>query len=119
MTKSNIVTLKKNFEFKYVYNKGRVFSNNLLILYIIENKKENNRVGFIVSKKVGKSVVRNKIRRRLKEIYRLNYNSIKKGYNLIIISRKSAVNTSYKDLEKSMQNLFKKSKILIDFIDER
>lgn len=105
--------LKKNSEFKYVYNKGKVFANHLLVLYIVKNNSDINRVGFSVSKKVGKSVVRNKVRRRIRECYRLNSGKIEKGYNMVFISRVAAKNAAYIDIEKAMLSLFKKAAILI------
>ncbi|MCL4415901.1 MAG: ribonuclease P protein component, partial [Actinobacteria bacterium] len=58
-----------------------------LIIYLFNNTKENSRFGFTVSKKVGNAVIRNKIRRKLKEICRLNCSKIKKGFDVIIIAR--------------------------------
>lgn len=110
---NRIGRLRKNYEFKYVYNKGRVYSNNLLVLYIAENKDKYNKVGFSVSKKVGKSVIRNKVRRRLKECYRLNSDRIKKGYNMVFISRVRAREASYDEIERSMLHLLKKSKAFL------
>lgn len=104
--------LKKNYEFKYVYNKGKVYSNNLLVMYLVKNKTNYNRVGFSVSKKVGKSVIRNKVRRRIKEIFRLSCENIEKGYNIIFVSRVKAKEAAYKELEKAMMSLFRKSGIL-------
>lgn len=106
--------LRKNHDFRYVYNKGKVYSNYLLVMYIVNNSNDYNRVGFSVSKKVGKSVVRNKVKRRIKECYRLNSEKIKKGYNIVFISRVKANQAAYKEIEKAMISLFKKAQILID-----
>jgi ribonuclease P protein component len=104
--------LRKNYEFKYVYNNGKVYSNNLLVMYIVENKSNYNKVGFSVSKKVGNSVVRNKVKRRIKECFRLNSINIKKGYNIVFVSRVRAKDAVYKELEKAMISIFKKSQLL-------
>jgi len=106
--------LKKNSEFKDVYSKGKVYANHLLVLYIVENESSFNKVGFSVSKKVGKSVVRNKIRRRIRECYRLNGDRIKKGFNMVFISRVIAKDATYKEIENAMVSLFKKAGILIE-----
>ncbi|KPU42954.1 ribonuclease P protein component [Oxobacter pfennigii] len=106
--------LRKNSEFKHVYNKGKVYSNHLLVLYIVKNGTDYNRAGFSVSKKVGKSVVRNKVRRRIKESYRLNSAGLKKGYNFVFISRVKAKDATYKEIEKAMLSLFKKSELFIE-----
>lgn len=111
---AKIGRLKKNYEFKYVYNKGKVYPNNLLVLYIVGNRSDFNRMGVSVSKKVGKSVVRNKVRRRIKECYRLNCDKIKSGYNIIFIARVNAKEASYKEIEKSMMSLFRRSRILLN-----
>lgn len=105
--------LRKNYEFRYVYNKGKVYSNSLLVLYIIKNKNDYNRAGFSVSKKVGKSVVRNKVKRRIRECYRLNSHRIKNGYNMVFISRVRAKDASFKEIEKAMLSLFSKSGIVL------
>lgn len=106
--------LRKNSEFKYVYNKGKVYSNDLLVMYIVKNNEDFNKAGFSVSKKVGKSVVRNKVRRRMKECYRLNSTNIEKGYNIVFISRVKAKDAAYRYIEKAMISLFKKSGILVE-----
>jgi ribonuclease P protein component len=104
--------LRKNYEFKYVYNNGKVYTNNLLVMYIAKNKSDYNKVGFSVSKKVGNSVERNKVRRRIKECFRLNSFDIKKGYNIVFVSRVRAKDASYSELERAMISIFKKSQIL-------
>lgn len=106
--------LRKNSEFKYVYNKGKVYSNDLLVMYIVKNNEDFNKAGFSVSKKVGKSVVRNKVRRRMKESYRLNSSGLKKGYNIVFISRVKAKDSDYKSIQKAMISLFRKSGILME-----
>jgi ribonuclease P protein component len=106
--------LRKNSDFKYVYSTGKVNANNLLVMYVVPNKETYNRVGFSVSKKVGKSVVRNKVRRRIKESYRINSHMIEKGYNIIFVSRVRANEASFREIEKAMISLFKKANILID-----
>jgi ribonuclease P protein component len=106
MKKYNI---RKNSEFRAVYKRGKSFSNYLLVLYIYRNKSDFNRIGVSVSKKVGKSVTRNRIKRLIKECYRLNCDHISKGYDLVFIARNPAKGKSYKEIEKSMMNLFNKA----------
>ncbi|MCM0647018.1 ribonuclease P protein component [Clostridium swellfunianum] len=106
--------IRKNIEFRTVYRRGKSFSNQLLVLYIFKNKKEINRVGISVSKKVGKSVIRSRVKRLISESYRLNNNSIKKGYDLVFIARVASNDKSYFEIEKSLKNLFKKAGLLID-----
>ena len=107
--------LRKNEEFKRVYKRGKNYWNRNLILYVVENGLDYSRVGFIVTKKVGNSVVRNRTRRRVREIYRKYINNIKEGYDIIIIPKKNVVDIDHKDLESALihilklANLFKNS----------
>ena len=105
----NVYRLKKNAEFRAVYRKGKSFSNNLLVLYVYRNKKSINRLGISVSKKVGKSVIRNRIKRLIKENFRLNIEEIKVGYDLVFIARNLSNGKSYIEIENSMKNLIKKA----------
>lgn len=104
--------LKKNVEFKIVYRRGKSFSNNLLVLYIYKNNKNINisKIGISVSKKVGNSVIRSRVKRLIKESYRLNsYKFNVEGYDLVIIARASSSNRSYKEIDKALVNIFKKA----------
>lgn len=110
MTKSE--RIKKNSQFRFIYSRGKSYSNDKLVLYIFRNKKNLNRIGLSVSKKVGKSVVRNRIKRLIREGYRLNKNMYKRGYDLIFIARGGAKNAKFTDIEKSVMYLMKKGGLL-------
>lgn len=107
----NTISLKKRKEFTFVYNKGNSISNKYLVMYISNNGKNINRLGISVSKKVGNSVVRNRITRLVKENYRLNEEQIKKGFDIIVIGRVRSSEADFHDIEKSLINLLKKHKI--------
>ena len=116
-----IYRLKKNFEFKFVYRRGKSFANELLVMYILKNKrnkdKENNlynKLVVSVSKKVGNSVVRSRSKRLISESFRLNCNYILKGSDFIFIARNPIVEKNYFDVEKSMINLIKKAGLYIN-----
>ena len=87
-------------------------ANRLLIIYILKNEHEHNRVGFAVSKKVGKSVIRNRVKRLLRESYRLNEEKILQGYDIIFIARNTASKATYKEIEGAMMHLFRKMKLV-------
>lgn len=106
--------LRKNAEFRAVYRRGKSFSNKLLVLYIFKNKLEVNRIGISVSKKVGKSVTRNRVKRLINETYRLNCNKLINGYDLVFIARNAAKGRSYVEMEEAVLNLLKKAGLLID-----
>ncbi len=88
MKKSKRYKLRKNCEFRSVYKRGRSFSNKYLVLYIKRNKENFSKLGISVSKKVGKSVVRSRVKRLISESYRLNNSNLKQGYDLVFIARK-------------------------------
>jgi len=102
--------LKKDSDFRKVYKHGKSFANRYLVMYILNNKSEYSRIGISVSKKVGKAIIRNKVRRRIKEAYRLNIDeNIKNGYDIIFIARVAIKDADYFDIEKSMKHLIRKS----------
>jgi ribonuclease P protein component len=107
--------LRKNNEFRTVYRRGKSFSTDLLVLYLFKNYSKLpedqyiNRVGISVSKKVGKSVIRSRVKRLISESYRLNSAGLKKKYDFVFVARTAAKDKSYKEIEDSMKKLFKKA----------
>lgn len=97
--------LRKNSQFRSVYKKGKSSSDKLLVLYLIKNKENTTRVGVSVSKKVGKSVTRSRIKRLVLENYRLIKGDIPKGYDIIFIARVSSKDRSYDEIGKSVKYL--------------
>lgn len=104
--------LRKNMEFKKVYKSGKNYWNRNLILYVRENGLEESRIGISITKKVGNAVIRNKIKRRIREVNRDNLINIKKGYDIVIIPKKNAVDLSFKDLESAVRHIYKVSGLL-------
>lgn len=106
--------LKKDSDFRKVYKHGKSFASRYLVMYILNNKSENSRIGISVSKKVGKAIIRNRVRRRIKEAYRLNIDeNVKIGYDIVFIARVAIKDAEYKDIEKSMKHLVKKAEMYI------
>lgn len=107
--------IRKNSDFRTVYRKGKSFSNHLLVLYVFKNYKNINidRIGISVSKKVGKSVIRSRVKRLINESYRLNNKTLKKGYDFVFIARSTCKERSYKEIEGSLINLLKKAGLYI------
>lgn len=103
--------LKKNMEFKKVYSVGKNHWNRNFVLYTRKNNLDETRVGFTITKKHGNAVVRNRIRRQMKEAYRLNFHNVKMGYDLVFIPKKNITTISYKELEGSMIHIMKIAKV--------
>lgn len=105
------VPITKNYEFMRVYKKGRFFVGRHIVLYVLPNKYEINRIGITVSKKFGKSVKRNRIRRLIRENYRLFETAIKPGYDCVFVARSHETMPEYAEIRKEMKFLFKKLEI--------
>lgn len=105
------VPLKMNYEFQRVYKKGRFFVGKFMILYAYANNLNKDRLGITVGKKVGKSVVRNRIKRLVKENYRLFEDFVKDGYDLVLVARRFDVAPCFADIRKEMKFLLRKLKI--------
>lgn len=95
------ITLKKNYEFRRLYGKGKSAVTPYLVVYCLKNRSEYRRVGFTVSVKLGKAVVRNRVRRRLREIYRLNESKLKSGVDIVIVARGRSVGAEYAEIEEA------------------
>ena len=100
-------SLKKNQDFRIVFNKGKSRANKHFVMYVLKNDTDKNYLGISVSKKVGNSVIRHKIKRLLKESYRLHENLFNSGLNIVIIARKGSEELDYYQVEKSLMHLMK------------
>ncbi len=105
-------SLKENHLFRRAYNKGKTAADGRLALYARHNGQKGNRLGFTVSTKLGHAVVRNRVRRRLREIYRLNEDKLKAGLDMVVVARVRAAFSDYHQLEKSFLKLADKLDLL-------
>jgi ribonuclease P protein component len=104
--------LSRKEDFSSVYRAGKSVANHQFALYYKKNPSGIHfRLGISASKKVGGAVVRNRIRRQLKEIFRLHADEIKEGYDLIIIVRKGAIDMEYEALVKSVKHVLRKAEL--------
>ncbi len=101
------VSLSKQKDFEQVAKKGRSFFKKELGFKILKNSLKKNRYGIIINLKVDKrAVVRNKIRRQIKEIIRLNNENLKQGFDIMILTRESVKDLSYQEIERKLLVLF-------------
>ena len=103
--------LKLNHIFQRLY-RSNGHANGCLVLYVRKNRTQTNRVGITVSKKLGKANVRNRIRRRLREVYRLNEDRFLPGWDLVVVARTKAIHVSFADLTQAYLSLAEKAGVL-------
>jgi ribonuclease P protein component len=102
------VPIKKNYEFVRLYKNGKFYVGKFLVLYVLPNKLNNKRLGITVSKKQGKSVTRNRIRRLIRENYRLFEGYVLNGFDLVFAARTADKVPDFQDVRKEMKFLLKR-----------
>ncbi|MGL5381379.1 ribonuclease P protein component [Clostridium sp.] len=108
----NTESLKKNRDFRIVYQNGKSVANRYLVLYKFPNTQDSNRLGISVSKKVGNSVVRSRVTRLIRESYRLNEELIVyPGWDFIVIARGTANGASFKEISSALKHLLRQQKV--------
>ena len=107
------VSLKLNHEFRRLYAKGKSAVSPCLAMYCRKNRLGYNRLGLTVGTKVGHAVVRNRVRRRIRESYRVNEDRFRQGYDIVVVARVRAAHTRYSQLEKSLLSLSDKLGLLL------
>lgn len=105
-------SLKKYGDFQRVYKKGRSYANKYLIMYVLKQDTQENRIGISVSKKVGNSVVRHRLTRLIRESYRLNETRFVRGLDIVVIARPGAKEKNFFDIESALLHLGKLQNIL-------
>lgn len=104
-------TLKKNYEFKRLYSRGKTAVTPYLVVYCLKTGR-GRRVGYTVSTKLGKAVTRNRIRRRLREIYRLNADRLCDGVDIVVVARSRCVGGEYAKMERAFLRACAELKLL-------
>ncbi len=107
-------SLKKNYEFRRLYYNGKNAAGSRLVLYVRPNRTETNRLGITVGTKLGKAVVRNRVRRRIREIYRLNEARLARGRDLVVVARSRSVDAKFREMEEEFLRLAGKLGLLVE-----
>lgn len=105
-------SLKKNRDFQRVYKSGKSYANKYLVMYVLKNNLEKNRIGVSVSKKVGNSVVRHRLARLIRESFRLRGEEFQSGLDIVVIARNTAKGKNYWDISSAVIHLGKLHDIL-------
>jgi ribonuclease P protein component len=105
-------SLKKNYMFRRVYRRGRTIPGRYTVLYFLKNGLAVNRLGVTASKKIGKSIKRNRVRRIIKESYRHLEEKLETGYDLVFVARVSDVLPGYKEINREMGYLLGKAGVI-------
>lgn len=108
------LTLKKNHEFQRLYRHGTSAVGGSLVIYCRKNRLRRNRVGLTASTKLGNAVKRNRARRRMREVYRLNADKLRPGWDLILVARTRTLFAPWAELNATFSRLCKKLGLLRD-----
>lgn len=110
-----MINLKKNNEFQKIYNTGKKTFGFYALIFFKENNLNFNRCGFVVSKKTGNAVCRNRLKRLFREYYRLNEKNIQLGFDIIFVAKRTAgekiENLKYEEMAKDLDHIIKNSKL--------
>ena len=104
-------SLKLNHIFRRLYHTSGQ-ADGYLVLYARKNRTDGNRVGITVGKKLGKAHIRNRTRRRIREVYRLNEEMFKPGYDIVVVARSRSLDADFGSLTKAYLSLAEKAGIL-------
>jgi len=105
--------LHQNKKFQAVYRSGKSYANRMVVLYVLPNHSHMRRIGFAAGKKLGGAVVRNRVKRLLRESYRLNQSQLIDGVDLVLVGRQAAVKSDRMAVSKAFIHLCGKAKILV------
>ena len=105
--------LKNSSDFSTVYKKGRSKANKYLVMYVLGNGSDHNRLGVSISKKVGNSVYRHYFKRCVKESYRLHEKMFNSGLDIVVLARTGAKGIKHRDIESALMHLMRINKVCL------
>jgi len=107
------ISLKRNRDFVRLYRAGKSAASKELALYCRKNRTDENRLGITVSAKIGNAVTRNRVRRRIREAYRLNEHRFKPGFDIVVVARSRAVGCEFQALLSALLSLADRCGLLV------
>lgn len=109
---SEIITLKRNNDFRRLYARGRSYASGVIVTYVMKNRTGNIRIGITTSKKIGKAVLRNRSRRIIREAFRSIAGELSPGYDLVFVARGKTPYVKTYDILRSMKKELKEAGVL-------
>lgn len=106
--------LRKPFEFREVYQKGQSVANKEMVMYVLRRTDNCKRMGISINKKVGHAVKRNRLKRMIREVFRFRKETLQEGLDLVFIVRRGISISTYSGMEKAMEDLFRRARIIRD-----
>ena len=111
---SKLNRLRKNKEFRKVFEEGFFASNSILTIHLVPNVSMRRRVGFTAGKKLGSAVIRNRCKRRLRECYRLYQQDVPPGMDMVIVARKTLINATWLRLKTAFAEAVQRSRNIVE-----
>ncbi len=108
----NFISINNNRDFMFMYRRARSLCADCLVIYYRKNKSDNLRLGITVTKKVGKAVIRNRIRRRIREVFAELSEKIPPCYDIVIVSRVKAADCDYSEIKSALKYLLNKAELI-------
>ena len=106
-------TIKLNREFRYAYRKGKKVVSDLVILHYYANRTNENKLGITVSTSIGNAVTRNRVKRYMREAFRIYKDRIKTGYNIVIVARNKTAYSNFDSIKFCMKECIENSGLMI------
>lgn len=110
---SKTLRMKSSTQFDYIFKKGQALKNKFILVFYSKCKANHQKFGVVVSKKIGHSVVRNQVKRKIREVIKTVKQSLCNDYNYIFVARCGIENLSYNELLDIVQKMIKKSEIYV------
>lgn len=104
-------SIKENYEFRRLYRRGASAASSYLVVYAMKTRRPHNRIGLTVSPKLGGAVVRNRIKRLLREAYRLHEHELKQSYDFVLVARARMAKTSCAQTERELMRIMRQLKL--------